>query len=103
MRIEHCRHGRHISQQLSPVFDGAGGFNAVSSFMLRADIHWPICNQVEGFSLRMTASAGSSSNTCVSRYSTRWPCWIPTFIGITDGTVHDINILDEILPEAGAF
>ena len=28
---------------------------------------------------------------------------IPTFIGITDGAVHDVNILDEILPEAGAF
>jgi transposase len=28
---------------------------------------------------------------------------IPTFIGITDGTVHDVNMLDEILPEAGAF
>jgi hypothetical protein len=28
---------------------------------------------------------------------------IPTFIGITDGTVHDVNILDEILPEPGAF
>jgi hypothetical protein len=28
---------------------------------------------------------------------------IPTFIRITDGTVHDINILDEILPEAGSF
>jgi len=28
---------------------------------------------------------------------------IPTFIGITDGTVHDVNILDEILPETGAF
>src|SRR6267154_1293911 len=28
---------------------------------------------------------------------------IPTFIGITDGTVHDVNILDEIFPEAGAF
>lgn len=28
---------------------------------------------------------------------------IPTFIGITDGTVHDVNLLDEILPEAGAF
>jgi len=28
---------------------------------------------------------------------------IPTFIGITDGTVHDVNILDEILPEAGAL
>ena len=28
---------------------------------------------------------------------------IPTFIGITDGTMHDVNILDEILPEAGAF
>ena len=28
---------------------------------------------------------------------------IPTFIGITDGTVHDVNILDQILPEAGAF
>src|SRR6266487_4461886 len=28
---------------------------------------------------------------------------IPTFIGITDGTVHDVNILDEILLEAGAF
>jgi IS4 transposase len=28
---------------------------------------------------------------------------IPTFIRITNGTVHDVNILDEILPEAGAF
>ena len=28
---------------------------------------------------------------------------IPTFIRIPDGTVHDVNILDEILPEAGAF
>src|ERR1700686_1423883 len=28
---------------------------------------------------------------------------IPTFIGITDGKGHDVNILDEILPEAGSF
>jgi hypothetical protein len=28
---------------------------------------------------------------------------IPTFISITDGKVHDVNVLDEILPEAGAF
>ena len=28
---------------------------------------------------------------------------IPTFIGITDGKMHDVNILDEIFPEAGAF
>ena len=28
---------------------------------------------------------------------------IPTFISITDGTVHDVNVLDEIMPEAGAF
>jgi hypothetical protein len=28
---------------------------------------------------------------------------IPTFIGITDGKVHDVKMLDEILPEAGAF
>ena len=28
---------------------------------------------------------------------------IPTFIRITDGKVHDVNILDEIGPEAGAF
>ena len=28
---------------------------------------------------------------------------IPTFIRITDGKVHDVNILDEILIEAGAF
>jgi transposase len=28
---------------------------------------------------------------------------IPTFVRITDGKVHDVNILDEILPEAGAF
>jgi transposase len=28
---------------------------------------------------------------------------IPTFIHITDGKVHDVNILDEILPETGAF
>jgi hypothetical protein len=28
---------------------------------------------------------------------------IPTFIRITDGKVHDVNILDEIFPETGAF
>jgi hypothetical protein len=28
---------------------------------------------------------------------------IPTFIRITHGKVHDVNILDEIVPEAGAF
>ena len=28
---------------------------------------------------------------------------IPTFISITDGKLHDVNILDELLPEAGAF
>jgi hypothetical protein len=28
---------------------------------------------------------------------------IPTFIRITSGKVHDVNILDEIAPEAGAF
>src|ERR1035437_5599883 len=28
---------------------------------------------------------------------------IPTFISITAGKVHGVNILDEILPEAGAF
>ncbi len=27
----------------------------------------------------------------------------PRFIRITDGKVHDVNILDDILPEAGAF
>ena len=28
---------------------------------------------------------------------------IPTFLRITSGDVHDVNILDEIIPEAGAF
>ena len=28
---------------------------------------------------------------------------IPTFISITDGKVHEVNILDDIIPEAGAF
>ncbi len=28
---------------------------------------------------------------------------IPTFIRVTSGDVHDVNILDEIVPEAGAF
>src|SRR5664280_1808003 len=28
---------------------------------------------------------------------------IPTFIRVTSGAVHDVNLLDEILPEAGAF
>jgi hypothetical protein len=28
---------------------------------------------------------------------------IPTFIRITNGKVHDVNVLDEIVPEAGAF
>ena len=28
---------------------------------------------------------------------------IPTFIAITDGKVHDVNILDELIPEIGAI
>jgi len=28
---------------------------------------------------------------------------IPTFIRVTSGAVHDVNILDDIMPEAGAF
>src|SRR5450755_595817 len=28
---------------------------------------------------------------------------IPTFIGITEGKVHDVKMLDQIFPEAGAF
>lgn len=28
---------------------------------------------------------------------------IPTFIKITDGKVHDVNILDELMPEPGSF
>ncbi len=28
---------------------------------------------------------------------------IPTFIRITEGKVHDVNVLDDFLPEAGAF
>jgi len=28
---------------------------------------------------------------------------IPTFIEVTDGTVHDVNILDQLVPEPGAF
>jgi len=28
---------------------------------------------------------------------------IPAFVRVTDGKVHDVNVLDEIVPEAGAF
>jgi transposase len=28
---------------------------------------------------------------------------IPTFIRVTEGKVHDVNMLDKIMPEAGAF
>ena len=28
---------------------------------------------------------------------------IPTFISVTNGKVHDVNILDELLIERGAF
>jgi hypothetical protein len=28
---------------------------------------------------------------------------IPSFISITDGKIHDVNILDELIPEAGAI
>lgn len=28
---------------------------------------------------------------------------IPTFIHISDGKMHDVNVLDQLLPEAGAF
>jgi hypothetical protein len=28
---------------------------------------------------------------------------IPAFVHITDGKVHDVNVLDQIMPEAGAF
>jgi hypothetical protein len=27
----------------------------------------------------------------------------PAFVHITDGKVHDVNVLDQIVPEAGAF
>jgi hypothetical protein len=30
-------------------------------------------------------------------------CNIPAFVYITDGKVHDVNVLDQIVPEAGAF
>ena len=33
----------------------------------------------------------------------RRACGVVAFISITDGKVHDVNILDEIFPEAGAF
>ena len=36
-----------------------GRFNAESSFMLRPDSHRSICNQVDGFSLRITGVAFS--------------------------------------------
>src|SRR5664279_2840438 len=47
----------------------------------------------------------SESTKPQSRCTRCWICTanIPTFISITSGTVHDVNILDEILPEAGAF
>ena len=32
-----------------------------------------------------------------------WHGNIPTFIRVTSRDVHDVNILDEIMPEAGAF
>jgi hypothetical protein len=28
---------------------------------------------------------------------------IPTFIRITEGKTHDVNVLDEFIPEAGSF
>ncbi len=28
---------------------------------------------------------------------------IPAFVHITDGEVHDVNVLEQIVPEAGAF
>jgi hypothetical protein len=28
---------------------------------------------------------------------------IPTFLHISDGKLHDVNILDQLIPEAGAF
>jgi Transposase DDE domain len=28
---------------------------------------------------------------------------IPSFIQISDGKLHDVNILDQLIPEAGAF
>ena len=28
---------------------------------------------------------------------------IPTFMHISDGKLHDVNVLDILLPEAGAF
>ena len=28
---------------------------------------------------------------------------IPTFIEVSEGKIHDVNILDQLLPEAGSF
>ena len=42
---------------------------------------------------------------CVGRYrgDSNLRGNIPTFIRITDGKVADVNVLDELLPEAGAY
>jgi transposase len=53
----------------------------------------------------------SAAQGCRQNAHAPGPAWpyacvrnrIPTFIGITDGKVHDVKMLDEILPEAGAF
>ena len=89
---------------------------------LRAGLDWHgtavICPRPIGVDLDQTLYALDSTtiDLCLSLFpwataSTRPPLHtlldlhgnIPTFIRITAGKVQDVNILDEFLPEAGAF
>ena len=52
---------------------------------------------------RMCARYSSSVSVSAESRSTDLRGNIPTFIEISDGKLHDVNVLDQLLPEPGAF
>jgi hypothetical protein len=57
-----------------------------------------LCLSVFPWAVFRTAKAASKLHTLLDLRGN-----IPTFIHISDGKVHEVNILDQLLPEPGAF
>ncbi len=58
-----------------------------------------LCLSVFPWAVFRTAKAAIKLHTLLDLRGKR----IPTFIHISDGKMHEVNILDQLLPEPGAF
>ena len=45
----------------------------------------------------------SDQNGCQTAYSAGFTRQFPAFIHISDGKLHDVNILDQLIPQSSAF